>query len=246
MITTRHINEVDSTNSELRRMIAEGKASNLSILTADFQTSGRGQVGNHWESEPGKNILMSMLMQPEELDVREQYYLSMSISVGVVSCLREYLGDEVVVKWPNDIYVRDQKLAGILIENTLRGINVANSIVGVGLNVNQTTFTSNAPNPVSMKVIANRDFDRDKIVEHLGHSLSISLTRVDAKEYDIILDEYMNILYRNDGIYYPFNDGNGTFEAKIDRVEPDGHIHLIDKKGVDRRYTFKEVEFVIK
>lgn len=245
MITIRHINEVDSTNSELRRMIAEGNATNLTVLTADYQTSGRGQVGNHWESEQGKNILMSILLQPESLDVREQYYLSMSISVSVVSCLREYLGDAVVVKWPNDIYVGDKKLAGILIENTLRGIDIANSIVGMGINVNQTTFTSDAPNPISMKDITGKDFDRAKIVEHMAHSLSVSLTRIDNKQYDTILNEYMQILYRNDGKLYPFSDKHGLFFARIDYVEPDGHIHLVDQQGTDRRYTFKEVEYQI-
>lgn len=111
---TYHLANTDSTNSELRKMAASGEADNLAMVVADYQTAGRGQVGNKWESEAGKNLLMSILLCPEALDVRQQYYLSMAVSVGIEKALRRYV-DGMKIKWPNDVYVGNKKLAGILI-----------------------------------------------------------------------------------------------------------------------------------
>jgi len=134
-----HIEQIDSTNNELRRLISHEPIDNFTMLTAEYQTSGRGQVGNTWESEKGKNLLMSILMRPKQLDVRQQYMLSMSLSVAVVRALRPIVNN-VEIKWPNDIYVGNKKLGGILIENMLKGIFIDYSIMGLGLNVNQTKF----------------------------------------------------------------------------------------------------------
>ena len=239
-----HIVETDSTSSEMRRRISDAQVTDPSMLVAEYQTAGRGQGGNRWESEAGKNLLFSVFAQPKALDVREQYYLSMAVSVAVVGVLRTYV-PETKVKWPNDIYVGDRKMAGILIENTLRGMMIGQTIVGMGLNVNQTEFSSSLPNPVSLKSLTGVDSDILIIAQQLGEAIQKAITRVDCKDYANILDDYMAILYRNDGNYYPYSDADGDFEARIVCVEPDGHIHLMDRETRERRYTFKEVEFVL-
>ncbi|MCQ2229394.1 MAG: biotin--[acetyl-CoA-carboxylase] ligase [Bacteroidales bacterium] len=242
---TYHLEQTDSTNSELRKMAAAGEATNMAMVIADYQTAGRGQVGNKWESEAGNNLLMSILLCPRCLDVRKQYYLSMAVSVGIEKALRRYV-DGVKIKWPNDVYVGDKKLAGILIENTLAGVNIATSIVGIGLNVNQMMFMSDAPNPVSIKQIMGVDNDPMEIAESIRREMIVALDKVDGELYENIIADYMSILYRNDGCMHTYSEpGVGHFQAKIKEVEADGHIHLLDDSGKERVYTFKEVEFVI-
>jgi len=242
---TYHLAQTDSTNSVLRKLSANGEAKNMAMVVADYQTAGRGQVGNKWESEAGKNLLMSILLCPHQLDVRQQYYLSMAVSVGIEKALRKYV-DNVKIKWPNDVYVGDKKLAGILIENTLLGINIATSIVGIGLNVNQTVFLSDAPNPVSIKQLTSTDNNPLEIAETIRTEMIKALDKVDSQRFDDIIASYMQILYRNDGLPHTYCEPDGTpFQATIHHVEPDGHIHLIDDNNSERIYTFKEVEFII-
>ncbi|MCQ2226466.1 MAG: biotin--[acetyl-CoA-carboxylase] ligase [Bacteroidales bacterium] len=243
---TYHYSEIDSTNSQLRRLIVSGEADNFMIVTADYQTAGRGQVGNCWESENNKNLLFSILLRPQSLDVRLQYYLSMAISVAVVAAISPIVASaSVKVKWPNDIYVGDKKLAGILIENTLRETKIGDCIVGIGLNVNQDKFLSDAPNPVSMLNITGREHDISLIAESIRRHMMLALDDVNNQRWSDIISAYMSILYRYDGEFHPFRDPQGDFMARISAVEPDGHIHLIDEKFSERIYTFKEVEFII-
>lgn len=242
-----HLSEIDSTNSELRRRLTSEPLDDFSVITADYQSAGRGQVGNHWESQPNMNLLMSILLRPLSLDVRMQYYLSMAVSSAIVRSINSFLPQtRVQIKWPNDIYVGDKKIAGILIENSLRGSFIADSIVGIGLNVNQTIFLSDAPNPISMKNITSTDFKCADIADTIRRNMMLAVDYVNNQMFDSIVKEYLSSLYRFDGQYHSFTDPiSGPFEARISNVEPDGHIHLIDSNGTDRRYTFKEVEFVI-
>lgn len=239
-----HIEQIDSTNNELRRLISHEPIDTFTMLTAEYQTSGRGQVGNTWESEKGKNLLMSILMRPKQLDVRQQYMLSMSLSVAVVRALRPIVNN-VEIKWPNDIYVDNKKLGGILIENMLKGIFIDYSIMGLGLNINQTKFISDAPNPVSIKNITNTDYSPQIIAENIQSEIVLAVNKVDNQQFEQIRNEYMSVLYRNDMQYYSYKDDSGQFMARIADIEPDGHIIMIDQDNVHRRYTFKEVEFII-
>lgn len=240
----KHYNEIDSTNSELRRLISKGEAEDFLAVMADFQTAGRGQVGNHWESEPYSNLLLSVLLRPACLDVRQQYMLSMAISSAIQRALSRYVND-VKIKWPNDVYVGDKKLAGILIENSLRGTLIADSIMGIGVNVNQTKFVSDAPNPVSVKMITSRNNDPADVASAIIAELRTAMQLVDTRAFQSIVDDYMRILYRYDSEMHPFSDDKGRFMARISHIEPDGHLHLIDEHGQDRCYAFKEVEFII-
>lgn len=231
------IDETDSTNRWLRDgQELTANSQQPIVVWADYQTAGRGCGTNRWESERGKNLLFSMLIHPEQLPANKQFQISMAISLAIVDALGQLVGD-LSIKWPNDIYWRNGKICGILIENTLKGGVIKDSIIGVGLNVNQREFKSKAPNPVSLWQITGQDTDRGQLLDDILKNFDGYLTG-DVKE------RYMKALYRRKG-FHPYVDKDGAFMAEIVDVEDDGHLLLRDDDGSERRYAFKEVQFVI-
>ncbi len=241
-MTIKHLAETDSTNTQLRQWMNAEAVADYSVVWSDYQTSGRGQVGNSWESERGKNLLMSIVVRPQRLDVHQQFYLSMAVSNAILDAIAKHV-PSVEVKWPNDIYVDNQKLAGILIENTLRGSEIADTIVGLGLNVNQTKFVSDAPNPISLKNILGRDLNVEQLLLDICENIRLWMARVNERKFDEIFSAYAQRLFRNDGEYHLYTDRNGQFEAQISGIRPEGHLVLVDKQNAERVYAFKEVEF---
>ncbi len=229
-----HIDETDSTNRWLKthRDASPGPT----VVVADYQTAGRGCGTNRWESERSKNLLFSLLIYPEQIPASKQFQISMAISLAIVDAVGQLVGD-LSIKWPNDIYWRNGKICGILIENTLKGVTIKDSIIGVGLNVNQREFKSKAPNPVSLWQITGQETDRELLMKDILKSFDGYLT-ADVKE------RYMKTLYRRKG-FHPYVDNDGAFMAEIIDVEDDGHLLLRDDNGSERRYAFKEVQFVL-
>ena len=154
--------ETDSTNNYLREQSAKARLPEGSLVIADFQTAGKGQVGNSWESEAGKNLMFSILLYPDFLPANRQFLISQIASLSVKETLEKYT-DSVTVKWPNDIYWKDRKICGMLIENDLSGQYLYCSVVGIGLNINQEIFRSDAPNPVSLTQITGKTYDREDV-----------------------------------------------------------------------------------
>ena len=228
-----HIDETDSTNRWLKD---HTKGQTPCVVVADYQTAGRGCGTNTWESERGKNLLFSVMLHPENLSANKQFQISMAISLAIVDAVGQLVGD-LSIKWPNDIYWRNGKLAGILIENRLQGSLIKDSIIGVGLNVNQQEFKSKAPNPVSLWQITGQETDCEQLLQDILKRLDIFLA-ADVK------DRYMKMLYRRKG-FHPYTDKDGAFMAEIAGVEDDGHLLLTDEDGKERRYAFKEVTFII-
>ncbi len=204
---------------------------------ADYQTAGRGQGSNRWESERGKNLLFSLLIHPEGVPANKQFFISMAVSLAIIEALGQHIGD-LSIKWPNDIYWRNGKIGGILIEHTLYGQMIRDSIIGVGLNINQRTFHSDAPNPVSLWQICEHETDREQLLQDILRYFEKYLAEQDLKE------QYFLQLYRRKG-FHPYADGQGAFMAEIVDVEDDGHLLLRDESGRVRRYAFKEVTFII-
>ena len=232
-----HIDETDSTNSWLRKRLAADERSDANLVVwAEYQTAGRGCGTNRWESERGENLTFSMLIHPKELPAMQQFHISMAISLAICEAIGQYIGD-VSIKWPNDIYWRNGKIGGILIENTLKGSIIMESIIGIGLNVNQRVFKSDAPNPVSMWQICEHETDREALLKEILEAFERIL---DSK----IREQYLSKLYRRKG-YHPYADKEGAFMAEIVTVEDDGHLVLHDDNGKERRYAFKEVQFII-
>lgn len=234
--------ETDSTNSQAKLLAGDKE---ITVVSAEFQTKGRGQIGNTWESESGQNLLFSIYLHPNCVLASEQFILSQAISLAIQQTLTEVLDvDDIKIKWPNDIYWRDKKICGILIENMLTGKKIETTTIGVGLNVNQTVFKSNAPNPVSMKQIRGHDFDRKSILEMIVICFYKYLNLIKQSNKEPIVSCYFEQLFRRDG-FYPYRDENGEFNARIMNVEPLGHLILLDEQGEKRKYAFKEVEYLI-
>ena len=216
----------------------------LAVITAEYQSLGRGQGANTWESERGQNLLFSILCHPAWVPVRAQFCISECIALAIRDALSELTGD-ILIKWPNDIYWRDCKISGTIIENTLSGGHIADCIIGTGVDVNQEVFRSNAPNPVSLKQILGHDVDRMALLKDIVRRIDAYLDDLRNGNYEKIATLYMSYLYRSHGFYaYQYKDGR--FEAAIVEVEDDGHLVLRDRDGRLRSYAFKEVEFIQK
>lgn len=236
------LKELDSTNNYMKNLVREQQPEEGSLVTTDFQTIGRGQMGNGWHSESGKNLLFSLLIYPEDIPANEQFIISRIASLAVKNTLDQFT-DDIRIKWPNDIYWKDRKIAGILIENDIQGRNITNSVIGVGINVNQDDFPEDLPNPVSLKLIVGSEQDRDYILDIFMREFFLLYREFQKGETGAIEDEYMLDLYRiND--YYWFEDNNGRFKAMIKEVLPSGHLVLETlENGEVRTYAFKEVSF---
>lgn len=234
-----YLDEVDSTNRYLLEyQPAEGE--DATICVADFQTAGRGCGSNSWESERGKNLLFSLLIHPTDIEAREQFHISMAISLAICDAMQSYGMKDVSVKWPNDIYWKDKKLCGILIENRLSGTFIRDSIIGIGLNVNQDVFLSDAPNPVSMRQILGREFNRDEVLRRILAKLNVCRCMV-----DFTYMRYNAMLYRRGKGFFPFRDASGDFMAEILETDRSGILMLRKQGGEVQSYAFKEVQFII-
>lgn len=237
------IEETESTNDYLRNSKQAVDGGVMTIVSADYQSAGRGQRTNRWESERGKNLLFSVLVHPHELPVRRQFFLSMVGALAIKDAVDSYVGG-VTLKWPNDIYCGDRKLSGTLIETHVANGQLKDCIFGVGINVNQRVFTSDAPNPVSLSQLTGREVDREELLRRVIASFERFYEMLASGDYGTVSSRYRQCLYRREG-FYPFRDVRGEFEAAIVDVEDDGHLVLRDKKGVTRRYAFKEVAYII-
>jgi len=233
--------ETDSTN-QLIRMMADAKhLTSGSIVVADFQTAGRGLSGNSWESEAGKNLTFSVLFYPVDVPANRAFVISEMASLSVKNVLDKYLPD-VSVKWPNDVYYGDKKITGILIENILFQGKITQSIIGIGINVNQTIFFSDAPNPISMAQITGVSYDRISIMNDFKQAFSVQSERLNSGHLNAIHNDYLNAMYRKNGTH-KYCDANGFFDATLHHIEPTGHLVLNRTDGTISRYAFKEVSY---
>ena len=240
MGNTFYTKQTHSTNVLLWEMIREKSLPEGFVVQTDFQTAGKGQVGNSWESEAGRNLLFSMVLYPQRVTVDNQFLLSQLVSLGIKEALDEYT-DGITVKWPNDIYWNDKKLVGILIENSLQGTKIKSSVIGIGLNVNQKVFVGNAPNPVSLLQITGRRQNRKLLLTKIRQNIQKLYTELSVTK---IRAEYAEALYRKDG-FYAYRANDETFQAKIISVHPDGQLELETEAGERKEFYFKEVSFVL-
>lgn len=229
-----HIPETDSTNRYLRELKAEGDV----LVQTDYQTAGRGCGTNRWESERGQNLLFSLLIHPKQVPASKQFLISMVTANSISKVVSKYV-ENVSVKWPNDIYAGDRKICGILIQNTLQGGTIKDSVIGVGLNVNQLRFVSDAPNPVSLANLTGRTFGREQLLHEL-----LEAFEAEWADSEGVRARYLAQLYRRKG-FFRYRDAYGEFVAELVTVEDDGHLVLRCVDGYTHRYAFKEVQFII-
>ena len=249
-----YIKQTYSTSTLLRELYTE-ELPHLYTIRTDFQTAGRGQAGNSWESEEGKNLLFSALLRYNNIRATEQWRLSMLVAVALWEVLANYLPQEQLsIKWPNDIYFGDKKLVGILIENSLSGQYVGYSIAGIGLNINQTEWRSNAPNPISMKQITGQEYKAEELMNEWVHAMG----NWEAQSTEAIQKTYRQHLSRREGWHtYVEREVSvaptaiaqsgieGAFLAMFAGITPQGELILRTTNNEKKTYHFKQIRFVL-
>lgn len=236
-----HLEETDSTSNQIKHLPIKRE---MTVVTANYQSAGRGQRGNSWEAEKGANLLFSILISPREVTASQQFILSQAISLAIAETLLTFCPG-FQIKWPNDIYWQEKKLGGILIENELQGKHIERCVIGIGLNINQQVFHSDAPNPVSLAQIMGKNQDRDAVLLSILEKFHRLLQDIGQGETEQIISAYHKLLFRRDG-FHLYRDENGIFSAAIDHVEPMGPICLKDESGNLRYYAFKEIKVILK
>ena len=252
-----HLSITASTNDDAR----DEKYREGDVVWADFQTAGRGQRGHEWHSRKGENLTFSVVLEPTFVPIAEQFSVSEVVALSLVDMLAEY-GIEAKIKWTNDIYVGDRKLVGILIEHSLAPTSLRRTIVGVGINVNQTEFDASLPNPVSMAQLLGRELDAEQVLKcflnHLQHNYE-TLREIKNEELRIknssnsqlksdrcsLHDRYNALLYRKNEYHTYALPSGEKFSAKIVGTAPSGALQLENENGEAKDYLFKEVEFII-
>jgi len=236
------LDNVDSTNNyATARLVREGWIEGT-VVIAQEQLRGRGQINNSWESEKGKNLLLSIVLYPNFLSIQNQFLISKVIALAVsdlVSCFVE----DVFIKWPNDIYVGEKKIAGILIENAIMGSEICWVVAGVGLNINQIEFKSEAPNPISLASLTGREHHLDELLNLLLHNINCWYNLLKINQFEEVDREYLSRLYRFNEVAN-YSDSNGFFSGKIRGVNQYGHLVIQKSDGEICSYSFKEVAFL--
>lgn len=237
-----HLDEVESTNSFLHAYSGK-EGSLMTIAHAEYQTAGRGQGGNRWESAKGLNLTFSVKSYPVDLPVNRQYLMLEAGALAVYHALSGY-SDGFSIKWPNDIYWKDYKISGTLSECSVSSHGVRSCILGTGINVNQTHFQGNVPNPISLSTIVGHEVSRMALLDKVTEHLAVLLERINKRDYEMVDKEYKQHLYRSKG-YHLYEDANGRFEAEYSDILDNGHLLLKRRDGLVSEYAFKEVAFVL-
>lgn len=214
-----------------------------SIIWTENQTNGRGQANNQWESEPHKNLTFSIVLNPVFLEASKQFYMSKVIALAITDFVSLHT-DNVSIKWPNDIYAGNKKIAGILIENSIERTYIKQTIAGIGINLNQTKFISKAPNPVSLTQLTGQKYDIKATLILLSDLIEYRYELLKNNEFKLLDSNFNDILYRINKMHQYIENGV-TFEGTILGVEPTGELIIKDKTGKIRKFLYKEVEFVI-
>ena len=238
----REYPEIGSTNEELNRLIMTEDLAEGCIIRTDYQYAGKGHAGNSWQSERGMNLLFSILLKPDFLPLERAFHLSRITSLSLLEIIDNQC-DGVQIKWPNDMMVGDNKMAGILIENMISGQTISHSIIGIGINVNQTVFDPSIPAPTSLKTEKGCHIDMNSLLTAFRSSLERWYNTLITGNERLVMESYNQWLYRlGEPAYY--RTAAGRFTAIIRDVQPSGELVLESGKGDILTFGFKEVEYL--
>ena len=238
------LNATDSTNSYLKQLSRNEKLGKWTVVTAKFQTKGRGQKGAVWESESGKNLMCSILVKLDGVKAEDQFMLNCAVSTGIHHYLKRYNLPKLTVKWPNDIMSVSRKLGGILIENTLFKGEISQSIIGIGINVNQESFSDDLPAAVSLKQLTGSEIDLEIFLQDLLNSIQNKFDLVFDRRYDELKSLYEAHLYRKDKVRTYKNFKGEQFSGIIRGVNDQGTLQIEREDGTMDTYNFKEVTYM--
>ncbi len=237
------LSSVDSTNNYTADFLRRNQLTEGSIICTLYQNKGKGLEKNSWESEKGRNILLSLILYPQFLPISNQFMLSKAVSLGIVNYALSKIPN-VKIKWPNDIYYQNKKLAGILIENTIRESRISQSIIGIGLNLNQTVFFSDAPNPCSLSNVSGKSYSLDQEIIKLRNNIRFFYDKLRAEKFKEINSEYLKCLYRFNE-FHPYKSNNNIFKGKIIGVNEFGHLQVTTENNDKKEFDLKEIEFIV-
>jgi len=232
----------DSTNNHAMNEARLGQTSDGAAYFALDQYQGKGQRDKTWNSKPGENIILSVVKDCSGFHLNNQFQLSVAVALACFDFFSAYAGDETRIKWPNDIYWRDRKAGGILIENMVKSDRWGKAIIGMGININQTTFDTIEGKPVSLKQITGKSFDPISLAKELCQHLEHRFLVLENKPFDQLLSAYNNQLYKKDELV-PFKRNNIQFQAKVNGVDKDGHLLIMH--GVEERIRFGEITWLL-
>jgi BirA family biotin operon repressor/biotin-[acetyl-CoA-carboxylase] ligase len=235
--------DLPSTNIHAANLLKKNNPQEGTIVYTNYQSAGKGYSGNKWESEDGKNLLLSIILYPSFIKPEDQFHISMVISLGVCDFLMRFI-PECSIKWPNDIWVNNDKIAGLLIESSLTGKQIEFTVAGLGLNINQQRFLSDAPNPVSLNQLTGVIYDLPSSLEKLVSDLDKRYKQLIGGNYGQIKKEYVSKLYRLNR-WHEFRDKNGLYTGRILTVGDYGRLIIEKQNGKISEYSFKETEFIL-
>ena len=237
------LDAIDSTNSYLKKIILEKDISDYTIITANFQTEGKGQLGYMWESEDSKNLLCSIYKKDLGIKVEDQFVLSMLVSLSIIRTLEKLNLPKLYIKWPNDIMSDNKKICGILVENMVKQNSIKESVIGIGLNVNQDTF-KNLPNATSIKKIKGVAFNIDELLNELVNNIKKQFSDFNQSNIDLIFRQYEDVLYRMN-IPSTFKNSEGDiFTGFIKGVDNLGRLKVLLEDNLTKSYSIKDISML--
>jgi BirA family transcriptional regulator, biotin operon repressor / biotin---[acetyl-CoA-carboxylase] ligase len=237
--------ELPSTNAHAQALLSESSPPLGTVITTFRQTAGRGQIGNQWESEPGKNISLSAILYPDFIEAKDQFQLNQCISLAVFDLVKNCLPDHpVCIKWPNDIYVGSRKIAGILIQNSLINTQIRSTVAGIGININQTTFASNPPNPTSLRLEIGHVFSLEDLVPLLCEYLEGRYLQLKAGKMVPLQHDYLCHLYRFGQLANYLRSSGETFQGIIQGIDETGRLKVQVGSEIEC-FDLKEIRFEV-
>ena len=237
------LDAIDSTNDFLKGLSAVNTVENFTVVSAETQTNGKGQMGAKWLSESGKNLIVSILIKNIIDDINEIFNLNVAIALSIILSLENFNIPELTIKWPNDIMSGNKKIAGILIENVIKFDNTIQSIIGFGLNVNQINF-DNLPNAASLKVIMNKDFDKEIILNKIAETIKENISNLENKKQFLLWENYNRLLFKKDKIMLFENSQQEKFMGIIQNVSKDGKLQLLIENDILQEFEIKEIAMI--
>ncbi|WP_231426629.1 biotin--[acetyl-CoA-carboxylase] ligase [Pedobacter sp. Leaf250] len=237
------LKEVDSTNNFLKELVSKSEPlPEGTVIMADNQFAGRGQQNSVWQSQVGKNISTSIYLKPSFLPLDKQFYLNMAVSLAICDTLSHFIPTGIKIKWPNDMHHFDKKLGGVLIENSLTGSRIKSSVIGIGLNINQTDFPKEIEHRATSVIqILQKEFQLEVIMEKLFVFMEKYYLILKSGKFSILKNYYLEKLYRlGESAYYKEN--GEVFEGVINGVDENGRL-LVEVAGCQKSFNFKEIEF---
>jgi len=237
------LDAIDSTNTYLKDMVNVALPKDYTVIVAETQNEGRGQMGAIWQAENGKNLTVSVFKRLKHFDINRQFYISMAVSLAIFKALSTFKIPQLRIKWPNDILSADTKLCGILIENVIKNSNLLGSIIGFGINVNQK-FYNNLPHATSMSLLTGVIYNKDEVLSEVLKHLKIYLGILESKKFATIKSEYENLLFRKDKPSTFRNSNNEHFVGIIKGVTENGQLQIWTEDEIIKSFDLKEVKLL--